>query len=165
MGLRIGHGYDVHPYEEGRPLILGGVAIAHPRGLSGHSDADALCHAVADALLGSLALGDLGQHFPDSDPRWKDADSLDILRQVREKIASRGGRPVNVDVTVVADEPKLAPHVSAMRTKIAAALEVSENRVSIKATRTEGVGTLAGANGLAVQAVALVDVTEPGAAD
>jgi 2-C-methyl-D-erythritol 2,4-cyclodiphosphate synthase len=137
-------------------MVLGGVTIDHPRGLAGHSDADAVCHAIADALLGAFALGDLGQHFPDSDPRWRDLDSMELLRQVVSMVSRRGGQLVNADVTVIADEPRLAPHVEAMRQKLAESLGVSLDRISIKATRTEGLGPLADGEGLAAQAVVLV---------
>ena len=156
MGYRVGLGYDVHPFAEGRKLVLGGVAIDHPSGLAGHSDADAVCHAITDALLGALALGDMGTHFPDTDPRWQGADSIVMLRHVVGLISERGARPVNVDVTVIADQPKLAPHIDAMRRNVGDALGVGPDRVSIKATRSEGLGPLAGGVGLAAQAVALV---------
>lgn len=156
MGYRVGLGYDVHPFAAGRKLILGGVTIDHPQGLSGHSDGDAVCHAISDALLGSLALGDMGKHFPDTDPRWQGADSVEMLRQVVTMIADQGGRPVNTDVTVVTDQPKLAPHVEAMRRVLADALGLGMDRVSVKATRSEGLGPLAGGAGLAAQAVVLV---------
>lgn len=160
MGLRVGLGYDVHPFAEGRKLILGGVELPADRGLQGHSDGDPVSHAIADALLGALALGDLGRHFPDSDPRWRGADSLDLLERVTAMLAERGASPVNVDVTVVCDAPTLAPHISAMREKLSRALGVALERVSIKATRTEGVGVGAGADGVAAHAVALIEITE-----
>ena len=156
MGLRVGLGYDVHPFAAGRALVLGGVAIPHEVGLAGHSDADAVCHALADALLGALALGDLGRHFPDSDPRWQGADSVDLLRRVVALLAERGARPVSVDVTVVTEAPRLAPHVVAMRDRLAPALGVGRDRISIKATRPEGLGALGQGRGLAAMAVALV---------
>ena len=156
MMPRVGIGYDVHRFAEGRALVLGGVRIAHPRGLVGHSDADALSHAVADALLGALALGDLGAHFPDTDPRWAGADSLALLRQVVALVRGRGYAVGNVDATVLAEEPRLAPHVPAMRAALAGALGVGEERVSVKATRPEGLGSLARGDGLAAWAVALV---------
>jgi 2-C-methyl-D-erythritol 2,4-cyclodiphosphate synthase len=141
----------------GRKLVLGGVTIEHPRGLSGHSDGDAVCHAITDALLGALALGDMGKHFPDTDPRWQGADSVEMLRQVVAMIAARGGHPVNADVTVITDEPKLAPHVEAMRRNLGVALGLEMDRVSVKATRSEGLGPLADGAGLAAQAVVLVN--------
>jgi 2-C-methyl-D-erythritol 2,4-cyclodiphosphate synthase len=155
MGHRIGLGYDVHPFATGRALVLGGVTISHPRGLAGHSDGDAVCHAVADALLGAFALGDMGRHFPDTEPRWRDANSMEMLSHVASLIAECGGHLVNADITVIADEPKLAPHVQAMREKLATALDVSIYGISIKATRTEGMGPLADGKGLAAQAVVL----------
>jgi 2-C-methyl-D-erythritol 2,4-cyclodiphosphate synthase len=160
MGLRIGLGYDVHPFTAGRALVLGGVAIPHAAGLAGHSDADAVCHALADALLGALALGDLGGHFPDGDARWQGADSVDLLRRVVALLAEREARPVNVDVTVVTEEPRLAPHVEAMRDRLAPALGVERDRVSIKATRPEGLGALGQGRGLAAMAVALVETRD-----
>ena len=160
MGLRVGLGYDVHPFTEGRPLVLGGVAIPHAAGLAGHSDADAVSHALADALLGALALGDLGRHFPDTDARWRGADSLDLLRRVVALLAERGARPVNADATVVTEEPRLAPHVDAMRERLAAALGVARERVSVKATRPEGLGALGQGKGLAAMAVVLVEAPD-----
>ena len=160
MGLRVGLGYDVHPFVERRKLILGGVELPSSRGLEGHSDGDAVSHAIADALLGALALGDLGRHFRDNDPRWRGADSLDLLNRVRVMLAERGARPVNVDVTVVCDTPTLGPHIAAMREKLSRALGVALECVSIKATRTEGVGVGAGAEGVAAHAVALIEITE-----
>lgn len=158
-GLRIGLGYDVHPFAGARRLVLAGVEIPHTRGLAGYSDADAVCHAVADALLGALALGDLGSHFPDTDPAWRDAESTDLLQRVVREVAGHGGRPVNLDVVIVADEPKLAPHVNAMRERLAGLLGVPAGAVSVKPKRTEGV-VLGGAKGLAVQAVVLVSLEE-----
>jgi 2-C-methyl-D-erythritol 2,4-cyclodiphosphate synthase len=160
MGLRVGLGYDVHPFTEGRPLVLGGVAIPHAAGLAGHSDADAVSHALADALLGALALGDLGRHFPDTDARWHGADSLDLVRRVVALLAERGARPVNADATVVTEEPRLAPHVDAMRERLAAALGVARERVSVKATRPEGLGALGRGKGLAAMAVVLVETPD-----
>jgi 2-C-methyl-D-erythritol 2,4-cyclodiphosphate synthase len=160
MGLRVGLGYDVHPFAAGRPLVLGGVTVPHAAGLAGHSDADAVSHALADALLGAMALGDLGRHFPDSDPRWRGADSLDLLRRVVALLAERGARPVNADVTAVTEEPRLAPHVDAMRARLAAALGVAPERVSVKATRPEGLGALGRGEGLAALAVVLVETPD-----
>lgn len=160
MGLRVGLGYDVHPFVAGRPLVLGGVEIAHHAGLAGHSDADAVCHALADALLGALALGDLGRHFPDTDPRWRGADSVDLLRRVVALLAERGARPVNADVTVVTEGPRLAPHVEEMRARLAPALGVTADRVSVKATRPERLGALGRGEGLAAMAVVLVETRD-----
>jgi 2-C-methyl-D-erythritol 2,4-cyclodiphosphate synthase len=153
---RVGIGYDVHPFADGRALVLGGETLPGARGLKGHSDADALCHAVADALLGALALGDLGTHFPDSDPRWKDANSLALLSEVASMVHNHGYVVGNVDATVLAEAPKLAPHVAAMRSNLAGALGVAVDQVSVKATRPEGLGSLGKGEGLAVWAVALL---------
>jgi 2-C-methyl-D-erythritol 2,4-cyclodiphosphate synthase len=156
MNVRVGIGYDVHPFAAGRRLVLGGVAIDHPRGLQGHSDADALAHAVADALLGALALGDLGAHFPDTDPQWRAASSLALLVRVRELVAEKGWRVGNVDATLVTEQPRLSPHVAAMRAHLARALGVTADEVSVKATRHEGLGALGRGEGLAAMAVATV---------
>ena len=156
MMPRVGIGYDVHRFSGGRPLLLGGVRIAHTHGLVGHSDADALCHAVGDALLGALALGDLGAHFPDADPQWKGASGLDLLARVVALVRGAGHEVGNVDATVLAAVPMLAPHVPAMRQALAGALSVPVERVNVKATRPEGLGSLAHGEGLAVWAVALV---------
>ena len=158
MGQRVGLGYDVHPFGAGRPLILGGVSIDSDRGgLVGHSDADAVCHAIADAVLGALALGDLGKHFPDTDPRWRGASSIGILETVIAMAVERGARVANVDVTVVAEAPRLAPYVDAMRERLAGALGVDRDRVSVKATRPEGLGALGDGSGLAALAVVLLE--------
>ena len=157
MGYRVGLGYDVHPFAEGRRLVLGGVEIAWPRGLLGHSDADAVSHAIADALLGAMALGDLGKHFPDNDPAWEGANSLDILQRVVDKVAAAGARPINVDVTVIADEPRLAPHIEEMRERLASVLGIGAGAVSVKATRTEGMSTLSVGEGMAAHAILLVE--------
>jgi len=156
MTMRIGTGFDAHALVPGRALILGGVTVPHPRGLAGHSDADVLLHAVADALLGALALGDLGAHFPDSDPRWKGADSRDLLRHVASLVADEGWAIGNVDATVIAQAPKLAPFIDAMRANIAADLRCGLERVSIKATTTERLGFTGREEGIAAEAVVLV---------
>jgi 2-C-methyl-D-erythritol 2,4-cyclodiphosphate synthase len=155
---RIGLGFDVHPFVEGRPLILGGVAVPDERGLGGHSDADVLTHAVADALLGALALGDLGHHFPDSDPRYRGISSLHLLGEVVERVRSHGGRIVNVDATIVAEAPRLADWLEAMRARLAETLGVEIDRVSVKAKRAERLGALGRHEGIAAMAVAGVDV-------
>ena len=160
---RIGIGYDVHPFADGRPLVLGGETLPGPRGLMGHSDGDALCHALADAVLGALALGDLGAHFPDTDPRWKGANSLALLAQVAAMVHARGYAVGNVDATVLTETPKLAPHVDAMRANLARALGVESAQVSVKATRPEGLGGLGKGEGLAVWAVALLVPRGPAA--
>jgi 2-C-methyl-D-erythritol 2,4-cyclodiphosphate synthase len=157
---RVGLGFDVHPFASGRPLVLGGVAVPAERGLGGHSDADVLSHAVADALLGALALGDLGRHFPDSDPRFRGASSLALLAEVVARVRARGGRVVNVDATVVAEAPRLAPHLDDMRVRLAETLGVAGDRVSVKAKHAEGLGALGRQEGIAAMAVALVEVSE-----
>ncbi len=156
MKMRIGNGFDVHALVSGRALILGGVTIAHPRGLAGHSDADVLLHALADAILGALALGDIGRHFPDSDARWKDADSRVLLRHVAGLAAAAGYRIGNVDVTVIAQAPRLAPHVPAMRANIAEDLACDVDSVSVKATTTEHLGFTGRGEGIAALATALL---------
>lgn len=155
--MRAGIGFDVHPFDPDRPLVLGGVVIEGAPGLVGHSDADVLCHAVADALLGAAALGDLGTHFPDTDPAWKDASSIDLLKSVREKLGASGHTPVSVDATVVLEQPRIAPFIEEMRTNVAAALGVDGSVVSVKATRAEGLGAIGRAEGAACLAVVLVD--------
>ena len=157
---RVGLGFDVHPFVAGRPLVLGGVTVPADHGLGGHSDADALTHAVADALLGALALGDLGRHFPDSDPRYRGVSSLALLREVVVRVRGRGGRVVNVDATVVAEAPRLAEYLDAMRARLAETLEVGSERVSVKAKHAEGLGALGRHEGVAALAVALVEVPE-----
>jgi len=157
---RIGLGYDVHPFAGARALVLGGETIPYPRGLAGHSDADALCHAISDALLGALALGDLGAHFPDTDARWKNARSLELLAEVVAMVHDRGWRVGNVDATIVTEMPKLAPHVPAIRANLAEVLAIPLERVSVKATRPEKLGALGRNEGLAVQAIALVHPEE-----
>ena len=154
--MRIGIGYDVHALVEGRALVIGGVTVPHPRGLAGHSDADVLLHAICDALLGALALGDLGAHFPDSDPRWKGADSRGLLRHVVSLVRARGYGVGNVDATVIAQAPKLAPFVAAMRANVAADLGCDPACVSIKATTTERLGFTGRGEGIAAQAVATI---------
>ena len=151
---RIGTGYDLHRLVDGRPLILGGVAIPFDRGLLGHSDADAVCHAVTDAVLGAAALGDIGGHFPDSDPRWRGASSLDLLRRASELVRDRGFRVLNADVVVIAERPRLGPFIEAMREKVAGALGIAAERVSIKGKTNEGVGELGRGEAIAVHAVA-----------
>jgi 2-C-methyl-D-erythritol 2,4-cyclodiphosphate synthase len=154
--MRVGIGYDVHRLVSGRPLILGGVRIPHALGLEGHSDADVLLHAITDALLGAVALGDIGTHFPDTDPRWKNADSRELLRQVVSEIKSRGWRILNVDSTVAMQRPKLRPHIEEMRSAIAAVLEVDVQAVSVKATTTERLGFVGREEGVEAHAVCLL---------
>lgn len=153
MSVRTGIGYDAHRFvPEGR-LVLGGVEVPHERGLAGHSDADALLHAIADAALGAAALGDLGRHFPDDDARWEDADSVALLEQVRGMVVAAGWRIAHVDATVLAEAPRLAPHVPAMRQAIAGALGEPIERVSVKATTNEGLGFVGRGEGIAALAV------------
>ncbi|MCR5576786.1 MAG: 2-C-methyl-D-erythritol 2,4-cyclodiphosphate synthase [Oscillospiraceae bacterium] len=155
--MRIGYGYDVHRLVEGRKLILGGVEIPWEKGLLGHSDADVLTHALMDALLGAAALGDIGQHFPDRDPAYEGADSVELLRRVCALLKEKGFRVGNVDCTVVAQRPKLAPQIPAMREKLAAAMEVGVSQVSVKATTEEGLGFSGEGLGIAAHAVALLE--------
>lgn len=155
--MRIGHGYDVHRLVEGRKLILGGVLIPWEKGLLGHSDADVLTHALMDALLGAAALGDIGHLFPDNDPRYEGADSVMLLREVVRVLREKGWAVGNVDVTVLAQRPKLAPHIPAMREKLAEAMGVSVDRVSVKATTEEGLGFTGEGLGIAAHAVALIE--------
>jgi 2-C-methyl-D-erythritol 2,4-cyclodiphosphate synthase len=156
--IRTGIGFDLHRFAAGRALILGGVRIDHPVGLLGHSDADVLAHALADALLGAMADGDIGRHFPDTDPRWQGADSLALLGLVVERVRARGAAVVNVDATVMAERPRIAPHAEAMRAKLAATLGLTVGGVSVKATTLEGLGALGREEGIAVMAIATVDV-------
>ena len=151
--MRIGHGYDVHKLVEGRDLILGGVKIDHHRGLLGHSDADVLLHAVSDALLGAAGLGDIGRHFPDTDPKYKGADSLKLLEIVGQKVAAAGYRVSNIDVTMIAQKPKLKDHISRMQENIASALNIAPDRVNVKATTEEKLGFTGTEQGMACHAV------------
>jgi 2-C-methyl-D-erythritol 2,4-cyclodiphosphate synthase len=150
---RVGIGFDVHRFEEGRPLVLGGVRIDHPRGLAGWSDADALLHAIADAVLGAAALGDIGRHFPPSDPAWRDADSRELLRAAVTLAAREGWSVANVDGTVLAEAPRIAPHVEEMRRAIAEACGTGHDRISVKATTMEGMGFVGREEGIASLAV------------
>ncbi len=154
--MRVGIGYDVHAFVAGRPLVLGGVAIPYAQGLDGHSDADAVIHAVVDALLGAAALGDIGQHFPSSDPRWRDAPSTDFLAYTRDLLATEGWRIGNVDVTIVAERPKMIPYIPAMRARLAATLGVPPDAVSVKATTTDRLGFTGRGEGIAAMAIAAV---------
>ncbi len=155
--LRIGHGYDVHAFEDGRKCIIGGVDIPCEKGLLGHSDADVLLHAVSDALLGAAALGDIGKHFPDTDEHYRGADSLMLLREVVRLIAEKGYKTVNVDSTVIAQMPKLAPYIDEMRANIAAAIGVDADCVSVKATTEEKLGFTGKKEGIAAHAVCLIE--------
>lgn len=153
---RIGQGYDVHRLVEGRPLILGGVEIAFDKGLDGHSDADVLAHAIMDALLGAAAMGDIGKLFPDSDPKYRGADSLELLREVCKKLREAGFEIGNIDSTVIAQAPRLSPHIPEMRRRIAEAASVDTGRVSVKATTEEGLGFTGRGEGIAASAIALI---------
>lgn len=155
--MRIGHGYDVHRLVEGRPCIIGGVNIPHETGLLGHSDADVLVHAVMDALLGAAALGDIGHLFPDNDPAYEGADSLVLLERVGAVLADRGYRVCNIDATVLAQAPKMAPHIAQMRRNIAARLGIDDGQVSVKATTEEGLGFTGQKQGIAAHAVCLIE--------
>lgn len=154
--MRIGHGYDVHRFGDGDFITLGGVRIPHAAGLIAHSDGDVLLHALSDALLGAAALGDIGKHFPDTDPRFKGADSRALLRHVVELVRAKGWVVGNVDATIVAQAPKMAPHIEAMREAIAADLQVAVDQVNVKATTTEKLGFTGREEGIAVHAVALL---------
>jgi 2-C-methyl-D-erythritol 2,4-cyclodiphosphate synthase len=154
--MRIGHGYDVHRLTPGRELILGGVKLDYPLGLDGHSDADVLTHAVMDALLGAAGLGDIGRHFPDSDPAYKGIDSQKLLAHVRDLLRDRGFRVGNIDVTVIAQAPKLAPHIAQMEQNLAATLETDPSRVNVKATTEERLGFTGSEEGMACHAVCLL---------
>lgn len=155
--MRIGHGYDVHRLVEGRDLILGGVKIDYEKGLLGHSDADVLLHAVSDALLGAAGLGDIGRHFPDTDPQYKGADSLMLLREVYRKISEKGFRVGNIDVTMIAQKPKLKDFIPQMQENIAAAVGVAPDRVNVKATTEEKLGFTGSGEGMACHAVCLLE--------
>jgi 2C-methyl-D-erythritol 2,4-cyclodiphosphate synthase len=157
MIVRCGIGYDVHRLAEGRKLILGGVEIAHSRGLEGHSDADVLSHAIADALLGAIGAGDIGQHFPNTDESIRGISSIEILTHVSKLLAEKKARVLNIDATIIAEEPKIAPHVSAMRKKIAAAIDTNESYLSIKATTNEKLGFIGRGEGIAAMAVVTVE--------
>jgi len=156
IDLRTGIGFDVHAFAEGRKLILGGIEIPSAKGLAGHSDADALLHAVTDALLGSLSLGDIGTHFPDDDPRYKNADSSVFLKRANELVRNRGYFVNNIDIVVMLQQPKIAPYVQKMKDKISKILDVGSERISIKATTTEKLGFVGREEGISVMAVATV---------
>jgi 2-C-methyl-D-erythritol 2,4-cyclodiphosphate synthase len=160
--IRSGIGYDVHRLSEQRKLILGGVEIAHDRGLEGHSDADVVSHAIADALLGAIAAGDIGKHFPNTDESLRGISSIDILQRVAVILAEKKARPINVDATVIAERPKVAPHISAMAKKISGALNLPVENVSIKATTNERLGTIGRGEGIAAIAIATVEMQGSG---
>lgn len=155
--MRIGHGYDVHAFTAGDHVMLGGVRIAHSKGVKAHSDGDVVLHALCDALLGAAALGDIGRHFPDTDAKWKGVESRVILQETVKLVAGRKLRPSQVDVTVIAEAPKLAPHVMAMRVVIAKGLDIPLERVNVKATTHEGLDAIGRGEGLAAHAVALLE--------
>jgi 2-C-methyl-D-erythritol 2,4-cyclodiphosphate synthase len=155
--MRVGQGYDVHALVAGRKLVIGGVEIPHHKGLAGHSDADVLLHAICDALLGAAALGDIGAHFPDSDPKYEDVNSRLLLKEIGRKIAAQGYRIVNIDCTIIAEAPRMAPHVPRMTGNIATDLGLQPAAVSIKATTTEKLGFIGKEEGIAAQAVVLIE--------
>ncbi len=155
--MRIGHGYDVHRLVEGRRLIIGGVEIPYEKGLLGHSDADVLLHAISDSLLGAAALGDIGAIFPDTDPAFKDADSLILLKDVVKRIADAGFRPVNIDATIIAQQPKMRPYIDEMRANIAGALGVTVDCVNVKATTEEKLGFTGSGEGISAHCISLLD--------
>ena len=154
--MRIGNGYDLHRLVAGRPLVLGGLTIPSDKGLQGHSDADAVCHAVTDAILGAAGAGDIGRHFPDTDPAWKDANSIELLRHAAGVVRAAGYAVMNIDVVVIAEQPKLAPHVDAMRARLAGALGCDASQVSVKGKTNEGADSMGAGHSIAVHAVALV---------
>lgn len=156
--MRIGHGFDVHKFGADRPLVLGGVTVEHDTGLVAHSDGDVVLHAVADALLGAVALGDIGRHFPDTDPTFANADSRVLLRHVQALVSAKGYRLGNLDVTIMAQAPKMAPHVAAMAANIAADLDAETSQVNVKATTTEKLGFVGRQEGIAVAAVVLLEL-------
>jgi 2-C-methyl-D-erythritol 2,4-cyclodiphosphate synthase len=155
--LRVGIGHDTHRLEEGRPLVLGGVRIAHPRGLAGHSDADVVCHTVIDAILGASGLGDIGEHYPDTDPRWRGVESSKLLEEVVQRVDQAGWRVVNCDVIIHAQEPKLTPHKPAIRANLAGLLRVDEAAVNVKAKTGEHVGPVGRGEAIVCEAVVLVE--------
>lgn len=156
MNLRIGNGYDIHRLVSDRPLILGGIHIPHELGLLGHSDADALTHAIMDAMLGALSLGDIGHYFPPTDPQWKGADSLQLLQQVNALILQKGWRISNLDTVIVAERPKIKPHIQAMRDRLAATLSIAPDQIGIKATTNEKLDAVGREEGIAAYAVVLL---------
>jgi 2-C-methyl-D-erythritol 2,4-cyclodiphosphate synthase len=159
--VRIGIGYDSHRFAAGRPLVLGGVVVPHAQGLAGHSDADAVAHAVTDALLGAAGLGDIGTHFPPGDARWQDADSMELLRTALRLLEEVNYQVVNVDVTVICEAPRIGPHAPAMRERLAAVLGIAPGNVSIKGKTNEGMGWIGRGEGIATMAVALIDSIDP----
>lgn len=158
--MRIGHGFDVHRLTEGRPLILGGIEIPFDKGLDGHSDADVLLHAISDALLGAVAMGDIGTHFPDTDPAFKGADSSELLGQVYRLLREKKYECINIDATIIAQKPKMAPYIEEMRRNIASLLDIEPDQVNVKATTTEKLGFPGRGEGIAAEAVVLIDHKE-----
>ena len=156
MRFRIGNGYDIHRLVEGRPLILGGVEIPHPVGLLGHSDGDALTHAIMDAMLGALSLGDIGHYFPPTDPQWAGANSLVLLKKVNQLVQERGWTIGNIDSVIVAERPKLKPHIQRMQAKLSEVLDIKLDQISVKATTNEGLGPVGREEGIAVHTVVLL---------
>ena len=159
--MRVGIGYDSHPFAKGRKLVLGGIEIPHTRGLAGHSDADAVAHALTDAILGAAGLGDIGRMFPDTDPQWRGANSIDLLNKAFLKVVEAGFQFVHADVTVILEQPKLAPHLDAMEERLAEALLSSSAHVSVKAKTNEGMGWIGRGEGIAVMAVATLAQRDP----
>ena len=157
--MRIGHGYDTHRFVEGRPLVLGGVNVPHDKGLLAHSDGDVVIHALCDALLGAAALGDIGAHFPDTDKDFENIDSRVLLRQVHELLAQKSHEVVNADITILAEAPRMAPHINAMRDNLAADLAVTRDAINVKATTNEKMGFIGNQEGIAVHAVVLIRQT------
>jgi 2-C-methyl-D-erythritol 2,4-cyclodiphosphate synthase len=155
--IRVGIGYDSHRFEDGRPLVLGGIRIPHPRGLVGHSDADAVAHALIDAILGAAAAGDIGQHFPDTDPKWKGADSMELLRHSHELVRRRGYTLAQADLTIIVEQPRMAPHLALMAAKLAEQLGTPSGTISLKAKTNEGMGFVGRGEGIAVIAVATLE--------
>jgi 2-C-methyl-D-erythritol 2,4-cyclodiphosphate synthase len=162
--FRVGEGWDTHQLHAGRPLILGGITIAHTHGLLGHSDADALCHAITDALLGGAGLGDIGRHFPDTDPAFKGADSIALLAEAARRVRAAGWSPVNIDSTIVAQAPKMAPHIDAMRSRIASALGLHADQVNVKAKTAEKMGPVGEGRAIETRAVCLLQRGQPASA-
>ena len=155
--MLIGHGYDIHKLVPGRKLILGGVEIPYNKGLLGHTDADVLVHAIIDALLGAAGLGDIGKHFPDNDPKWKDANSLDLLELAYQSFKNQSHKIINIDSTIVAEEPKISPYISNMKEVLSRAMEIKENQINIKAKTNEGLDSIGQKNAICAWAVALID--------
>jgi len=159
--MRVGQGYDIHPLREGRPLILGGITIPHPQGLDGHSDADALTHAVCDAILGALGEGDLGTRYPSNNPEYKNLSSLVMLQSVAQTLLEKGFRLVNLDTVILAQAPKLAPYMKAMRESLARVLEIAPSQVNVKVKSGEGIGMIGRAEGIATLAICLIEPNTP----